>query len=252
MHPEVVLGAALLGVAYAAGARRRGEPLASLRAGVFLAGLLALLAALTGPIHDLAESALFAAHMVQHLLLTLVVAPCLLGGTPSTMLDALLAPVLRLPGAGPLLRVATRPVPALGMHAAALVAWHLPGPYVAALESGAWHVVEHATLTGTALLAWWPVLSPSRRLPALHYGARILYLFVFGFPMTVVAAMVTGAERVLYAFYERAPRVTGLSALEDQRLGGILMWVPAGLVPLVVFTVVFFRWAAAEEEDRAG
>ena len=66
--------------------------------------------------------------------------------------------------------------------------------------------------------------------------------------MTIVAAMITGAEGVLYL---SAPSVGTLTPLEDQRLGGILMWVPAAIVPLAAFTAVFFRWAAAESEDRA-
>ena len=70
----------------------------------------------------------------------------------------------------------------------------------------------------------------------------------FGIPMTIVAAMVTAADTVLYPFYAAAPRITHLSALADQRLGGVLMWVPAGLIPLVAFTAVFFRWAAAEQD----
>ena len=60
-------------------------------------------------------------------------------------------------------------------------------------------------------------------------------------PMTVVAAMVTAAEAVLYPFYEAAPRITDLTALADQRLGGVIMWVPSGLIPLIAFTAVFFR-----------
>jgi putative membrane protein len=249
VHLEVVLAAAALAVAWALAARRRGERLLSRRGVTFAAGLAALLVALTGPVHDLAETASFSAHMVQHLLLMLGLAPCLVAGTPPSMLDALLGRVLALPIVGRILRLITRPVPALGLYTVAMVAWHLPGPYQAALEFGAWHAVEHAMLAGSAILAWWPVVSPSRLLPALPYGARILYLFVFGVPMTVVAAMVTGADHVLYPFYEQAPRVFGLSALEDQRLGGVIMWVPAGLVPLAAFTIVFFRWAAVEAED---
>jgi len=76
-------------------------------------------------------------------------------------------------------------------------------------------------------------------------------LFVFGMPMTVVAAMITGAERVLYPFYEAAPRLFDLTPLADQRLGGVIMWVPSGLIPLAAFTVVFFRWVAAEADETA-
>jgi len=86
-------------------------------------------------------------------------------------------------------------------------------------------------------------------LPALPYAAQLLYLFVFGIPMTVVAAFVTGAERPLYPWYAAAPRLFGLTPLADQQLGGIIMWVPAGLIPLVAFTVVFFRWVAAEPDE---
>ncbi len=85
--------------------------------------------------------------------------------------------------------------------------------------------------------------------PRVHYSAQILYLFVFGMPMTVVAAMITSAGDVLYPFYGAAPRLFGLSPLDDQRLGGVIMWVPAGIIPLLAFTVVFFRWAAAEDDD---
>ena len=76
-----------------------------------------------------------------------------------------------------------------------------------------------------------------------------IYLFALGVPMTVVAALITGAEHVLYPFYAAAPRVWRLTPLADQRLGGLIMWVPAGLVPLAAFTAVFFRWAAAEADD---
>jgi cytochrome c oxidase assembly factor CtaG len=117
------------------------------------------------------------------------------------------------------------------------------------MTSHGWHIGQHLSLMATAVLAWWPVVSPSARVPRLHPGAQILYLFVFGMPMTVVAAMITGAEDVLYPYYAATPRLLDLSPLADQRLGGVLMWVPGGLIPLVAFTVVFFRWAAAEPDD---
>src|SRR5438034_1099457 len=127
----------------------------------------------------------------------------------------------------------------------------LPGPYNAALEIHGWHIVEHLVLLATAVLAWWPVASASTLAPRLHYGAQILYLFAFGVPMTVVASMITGAERVLYPFYAAAPRLWDLTPLADQRLGGVIMWVPAALIPLAAFTVVFFRWVAAEADEDA-
>jgi putative membrane protein len=241
LHLDVVAGVGLaagawVGAWLARGARPRpGETTA------FAGALVTLLAVLNGPLHALSDRYLFSAHMVQHLALTLVVPPLLLVGLPAWMVDALAHP------AG-LVRALTRPVPALGLYTIALVGWHLPGPYGLALEVHAWHIVQHLTLMATATLAWWPVLARSDTARRLPYGAQILYLFAFGFPMTAVAAMITGAETLLYPFYETAPRLLSLSALADQRLGGVIMWVPAGLVPLVAFTIVFFRWVAAERD----
>ncbi len=248
MHADVVIGVVLLAGAYtwATVASRRPAPLASPLA--FFAGCGTLLAALNGPLHDLSDYYLFSAHMVQHLILTLVVPPLWLAGTPGWMLDALVGRAASLRGLVPVLQRLTRPLVAFAVFGVALVVWHLPGPYNAALETHAWHVVEHLVLLAAGVLGWWPILSHSARLPALPYAGQLLYLFVFGIPMTVVAAMVTGAEDVLYPFYAAAPRLFDLTPLEDQRLGGLIMWVPAGIIPVVAFTVVFFRWAAAERE----
>ena len=246
LHPETILAAAVAATLYARAARRiPTRPGQALR---FVGALVALLVALNGPLHDLSDWYLFSAHMVQHLVLTLLVPPLLLTGLPGAMLDRLLTPLLARRSAAAVARTVTRPLPALALYAVALFVWHLPGPYTIALEIHGWHVVEHAILLATAILGWWPVLSPSRVLPPLPYAAQLLYLFVFGMPMTVVAAMITGAERVLYPFYAAAPRITDLTPLADQRLGGIIMWVPAGLIPLAAFTAVYFRWAAAEAE----
>jgi len=247
IHPEVVLFAAVAALLYARALRwapaTRGQALG------FLTALLAVLLALNGPLHDLSDRYLFSAHMVQHLVLTLVAPPLLLAGLPPAMADALLRPVLARPALAVVARTLTRPLPAFSLYAIALIGWHFPAPYNAALEIHGWHIVEHVVFMATALLGWWPILSPSRALPPLPYAAQLLYLFVFGMPMTVVAAMITSAEHVLYPFYEAAPRIVDLSPLADQRLGGLIMWVPSGLIPLAAFTVVFFRWVASEAED---
>ena len=248
IHLEVVIGAGVLAVAYVTAWRVSGERISPARATAFGVALASVVGALNGLLHDLAEDAVFSAHMIQHLILTLVVPPLLLAGTPSFMADALLDPWLSRSATRGLLRSITRPLPALAAWSLALFVCHLPAPYAAALGSHALHFVQHAVFVATAVLAWWPVASPSRPLPGLPYAAQILYLFALGVPMTIVAAMITGAETILYP---SAPRVGALTPLEDQRLGAILMWVPAAIVPPAAFTAVFFRWAAAESEDRA-
>src|SRR5215470_16133466 len=251
IHAEVVIGVVVLAGAYTWAVVRSRRPTPLGLPAAFFGGCAALLLALNGPLHDLSDYYLFSAHMVQHLVLTLVVAPLWLAGTPGWMLDALVDRSSSRPGFAAAARWLTRPLPAFAAFGAAIVAWHLPGPYNAALEAHGWHVVEHLVLLAASVVGWWPIVSRSTRLPPLPYAGQLLYLFVFGMPMTVVAAMVTGAERVLYPYYEAAPRLFDLTPLADQRLGGVIMWVPAGIIPVVAFTVVFFRWAAAEHEADA-
>src|SRR5262245_39297331 len=95
VHVEVLVGVTLVGLAYATAWVRGAGPPDRGRVACFFAGLVALAIALNGPLHDLSDFYLFSAHMVQHLVLTLVVPPLLLLGIPGWMADALLAPLLR-------------------------------------------------------------------------------------------------------------------------------------------------------------
>jgi putative membrane protein len=244
IHLDFVAGVGLFAGAWAgAWIARRAKPTAREIAAVTVA-LLILLGTLNGPLHELSDRYLFSAHMIQHLLLTLAVPPLLLVATPGWMVDALFRG-RRLQSVA---RACTRAVPALLVYTVVLVGWHLPAPYAVALEVHPWHVAQHLSLMASAVAAWWPILGRSAVAPPLPYAAQILYLFAFGVPMTAVAAMITGAEQVLYPFYESAPRIFGLAPMTDQQLGGVLMWVPAGTVPLVAMTIVFFRWAVEERE----
>ena len=91
------------------------------------------------------------------------------------------------------------------------------------------HIVTHLLFMATATLMWWPVMSPLAELPRLPYGLGMLYLFLVGIPMQVVAALITTSDQVLYPWYSVAPRTWGLSPLDDQQLGGLLMWVPGNI-----------------------
>lgn len=249
VHPEVGLGLSLLAAAYLLGVgplRRRGgagrltpgHPIA------FLGGLAVTFLALTGPLHDLADRYLFSAHMAQHLLLILVVPPLILAGTPGWLLRPLLAGPMRLGRS-----LARAPV-AFAIYTVVLVAWHLPLLYEAAMRDHGLHVVQHLTLMAAGLWLFWPILSPLPELPRLPPPAQMLYLFLAGVPMVLIAAPITLAEEVLYPFYAGAPRLFGLTPLGDQRAGGVIMWVPGTLVFLIAITFVFFRWVRAEAEPE--
>ena len=81
----------------------------------------------------------------------------------------------------------------------------------------------------------------------------MIYLFVLGIPMMIVAALITFSDNALYTWYAAAPRIFPLDVLNDQRLGGVIMWVPGALVLWISITIVYFRWqsreAAAEEQE---
>ena len=143
--------------------------------------------------------------------------------------------------------VLTRPLPAAVIFSTPITLWHFPGFYEAALRHHPLHIVQHLVFIATAVLMWWPVLSPVPELPRASYLTQLLYLFLLGLPMSLVGALITLSEEVLYPFYTRAPRVWELTPLADQQLGGLLMWVVGTLVLWAAATVVWFRWAAREE-----
>jgi putative membrane protein len=254
-HPSVVLGLVGLLVLYAAaigrpGRRRGWRPpgarLGRARRAAFVGGTLALGAALLGPIAEWAEHVALSAHMAQHLLLTLVVPPLWLLGTP----DWLLAPLVRLPVVARAGYVLTRPATALGLAGAALVIWHFPVFFEAALAREWIHILEHLTLLATGILAWWPVAGRLAAWPRPAPPARLLYLFLATIPMMAVASPITMAEEVLYPFYARAGAAWPLSPRADQELAGVLMWIGGSLGYLVAGTIVFFRWALEEDTER--
>jgi putative membrane protein len=213
----------------------------------FFAGLAVMFLSLNGPIHDLSDYYLFSAHMVQHLLLALVVPPLLLGGTTGAMLR----PLIRRPRVAALARWATRAAIAYAFFNVTMAVWHVPEVYGTALAYHPVHIAQHLTMMATAVLMWWPILSPLPELPRLAYPGQMLYCFLMSLPMSVIAIYITMADHVLYPAYSSAPRVWGISPQMDQYLGGLIMWIPGGLFFYVVMTFVFFKWAQRQEDTTA-
>jgi putative membrane protein len=245
LHPSVFVGTGLLGALYFYGIgpwrRRRGFPAApGWQVACFVGALLLLLGSLNGPLHDLSDYYLFSAHMVQHMLLTLVFPPLLLAGTPGWLLE----PVLRPPAVRRAARVLTHPVVAAMLFSLTIAVWHLAPFYDVMMRDHDMHIVGHLMFMATATLLWWPVMSPAPAvLPRLGYGLGMLYLFLVGIPMQIVAAMISLSDSVLYPWYSDAPRTWGLTPLADQQLGGLIMWVPGNLWMFLAIGVLFFRWA---------
>jgi cytochrome c oxidase assembly factor CtaG len=118
------------------------------------------------------------------------------------------------------------------------------------------HIAMHLTIMVTGVIMWWPVMSPLPELPRIAAPLQMIYLFLVGIPMMISAALITFSATPLYSWYVQAPRLFGIDALNDQRLGGVIMWVPGGLVYLATALALFSAWlsqdAAAVPATLAG
>ena len=259
LQPAVIAGLLLTAGLYAAGWRRlqrhsRTAVLPAWRPWCYFLGLATVALALLSPIATFG-AALFFVHMIEHLLLLLVAPPLLWLGAP-------LLPILwafprqerlalgRLFQRGhPVHRVChvlTDARVAAPIFLLTVGVWHLPGFYDAAEGTTVTHGLEHALFFATALLYWWPVVHPTGGRRRLGYGMSLLYLFLANVEGIVIGAPLTFANHVLYTYYAQVPRVMSLSALADQQLGGLLMWVAPHVLWLVVLQVILLRWFKAE------
>ncbi|MEO6779115.1 MAG: cytochrome c oxidase assembly protein, partial [Gemmatimonadaceae bacterium] len=249
IHWSTVIGIATLAALYlwrASHTPAAGSPTGMQKLS-FFSGLFVMFVSLNGPLHDLSDFYLFSAHMVQHLLITLLLPPLLIAGTPGWMLR----PLIRRAPVRAVARFVTRPVMCYVIFNLVIIGWHLPLFYNAAMANHNIHIGEHLMFMAAAVLFWWPFLSPMPELPRLAYPGQLLYCFLSTLPMSVVAIYITMADHVLYPAYASAPRIWQLTPMMDQRVGGLIMWVPGSLVFYAIMTVVFFKWVARGEDSLA-
>jgi cytochrome c oxidase assembly factor CtaG len=219
----------------------------------FAAGWLVLAVALVSPLHPLGE-VLFSAHMVQHELMMVVAAPLLVLGRPLVPCVWALPPRWRR-AVGEVARVSafrtawsglTRPSTTWLLHAAAIWIWHAPALYDATLHNALVHTMQHVSFLATALLFWWSLLRGTR----LGYGASVAYLFATMLHTSALGVVLAFASSLWYAPYAATTMQWGLTPLDDQQLGGLIMWIPGGVSYLVASLVLIARWMR-ESESRA-
>ncbi|MEU4244695.1 cytochrome c oxidase assembly protein [Actinoplanes sp. NPDC026619] len=254
-----ILAVAALGAAYGRGVQelwtRRGVGvvLPGWRVAAFGAGLLILLSAQQGPIHEASERSL-AGHMTQHMILMLVAGPLLAAGSAS--LPLVVAAPRRLRRALGRLRAAAasrwlrRPLNtaliAAGLHTGVLWFWHLPVPYRWVEENELVHGFEHLTLVSAAWFLWSTLVGS--RAARLSPPVGFLLLFATGMPAAALGAVLTLAPAPIYA----AEFLAGPDPLADQQLAGLIMWVPMDVVMLIAAIVLFLRWITALERRTPG
>lgn len=245
--PSIVIGCAALLAAYAIA--HRGD---FARAGWFVAGVAAMFLALVSPLDVLSDTYLFSAHMLQHLILVLIVPPLLLLGLSERFARA----VLRIPALARLERILGNAIVAWTIGMAMLWVWHLPALYNATLADEDIHIFEHLCFLVSATIYWWPILAPIEevRLPAMP---AVIYLITGAVANSVLAILLTFTKPGLYPAYlnpEDSLKILplirdawGLTPALDQQLGGLMMWIPGGMVFLGAVVWVMARWYAAPE-----
>ncbi len=253
LDPLSLGGIALSSTVYAAGTARLwkrvgpGHGIARWEALAFGIGQLALVVALVSPVDRLSDL-LFSAHMTQHEIIMLIAPPLIVLGRPIVALMWALPDELR-PRAGELAarpglrrgwRVATSPLLLLLLHGVVVWLWHVPSLFEAALRSEAVHAVQHATFFATAALFWWSIVRG--RYGRAGYGLAVLFVFATAAHTSILGALLTVAERVVYPLYAERGAPFEVDAAEDQQLAGLIMWIPAGMVLGLAALALFAAW----------
>jgi putative membrane protein len=256
--PAVWLLLAAATVVYVRGVRRlrggeagrRATP--GWRVGCAAAALGVSVVALASPLEPLTGT-LFTAHMFQHELLVLLLAPLLVLSRPVLVGSLALPPrwrsralMLRWRRPARLDTVALVTTAVL-LHAVTLWVWHVPVLYEGALASDAVHVVEHVTMTVGAVPLWWLAVDARGR----RTGAPVvLGLLVAAIQASILAGMLTFAGEPLYDLPTAGLAAWGMTAIEDQQAAGGMMWFPGGLTYVIAGSAAFLRWLRSDEELR--
>lgn len=253
-EPWVVGPTIVAALLYGRGLRRlwrhagAGRGIARWQAGCFAAGTLTLVLALMSPLDALGGRS-FAAHMVQHEILMLLTAPLMVLARPLAAWSWPFAPARRR-RIGRALKArwwtatwsfVTAPLVAWAAHAAALWLWHVPAVFDAALANEGVHALQHASFLVTALLFWWAVIGRDARSRPAN-GAALAYLFTTMLHTSALGALLTLAGSPWYPRY----------SLEDQQLGGLIMWVPGATAYLAAALTIVARLLRPATPVRLG
>ncbi len=222
------------------------------RVAAFCGGMLALAVALLSPLAWLSD-VLFSAHMTQHEILMLVAAPLLVFGQPLLAMlwavpagrRATLTRALRRAPVVSTWRWLTTPLVVFLLHGAALWIWHLPWLFEWALRDDSVHAVQHISFVITAALFWWGMVHG--RYGRAGYGVGVLYVFLTALHSTLLGALLTVAPSAWYRSYQTTAVPRRLDALADQQLAGLIMWVPSGVIFIVIGLALVAAWLGESE-----
>jgi len=205
---------------------------------LFSLGILVIFLSILSPLHILSDQYLFSAHMVQHVLITLIAPPLIILGIPGW----LISPILKRNKPLRVIKFIVHPVVAIITFNFIFAIWHIPELYDYSVKYHWIHVSEHILFIFSSIIMWWPLCSKSPELPRIPYPIQMIYLFVMSLSQIIVFGIITFSTEPLYDHYINAPRLWNITPLLDQQLGGIIMKVGSGFLFLFLLIIVFFKW----------
>ena len=241
---------------------QRHELAARWRLVSYLSGLVIVAIALISPI-DVLGGQLFFMHMIQHLLLIMIAPPLLLIANPMPFLlwglpsnwrrkvGNWIATLLHREGS---FRQGLKVITGAGiiwlLWTISVIGWHDPNMYNAALRSDLVHDLEHITFFTASMLFWWHVTGAG---PRIHkqFGliGRTAFVLAAVPPNMALGVALAFAGVVVYSYYEAVPRLWGINPVLDQRIGGVIMWIPGSMMFIIAALILIAR-LLKEEADK--
>jgi putative membrane protein len=213
----------------------------------FTGAFIAILIALVSPLDRLGEDYLFSAHMLQHVLLGDIAPLLLLLALSRVIMRPATRRLTRIERAlGPL----ASPVTGLLLWLVLMYFWHVPALYDAAVESAPLHALEHLSFFAAGIALWWALIQPvpmRRRLTGMQ---PVAYIAAAKGGLAALGLYLAWASTPIYPYYETLPRIWGLSATEDQNVGGVIMMVEQSMTLVLVLVVLFVRMLSQSEEEE--
>jgi putative membrane protein len=217
------------------------------QAAAFTGAMIALLIALVSPLDGLGEDYLFSAHMLQHVLLGDIAPLLLLLALSRVMMRPATRRLVSVERAlGPL----ANPVTGILIWLFFMYLWHIPALYDAATEHSLLHAFEHACFFAAGLALWWPLIQPVPMRRSLTGMQPLGYIASAKGGLAALGLYLAWSTSVLYPYYETTPRIWGLSPIEDQNVGGVIMMVEQSFTLVLVMVVLFVRMLARSEEEE--
>jgi cytochrome c oxidase assembly factor CtaG len=250
--PAVLAPLALLVVIYVRRFRQAREEAGGrgatwLHALAFTGAMLALLGALVTPVDGIGEDYLFSAHMLQHVLLGDIAPLLLLLSLSRVILRPVTRRLIRLERAlGPL----ASPWTAIVLWLGTMYLWHIPALYDAAVEHPLLHVLEHFSFFAAGIALWWPLVQPIPMRHALTGLQPLGYIAAAKGGLAALGLFLAWSPTAHYPWYEDAPRIWGLTAVEDQNVAGVIMMVEQSMTLVLVMVWVFVRMLARSEQEE--